>query len=238
MLRESLSVTNSVNPTGDTQVMAAVRDTDRPSRVLVDNDHGERTAEETAALNDRRWRILADRLAELTAANEALANRAERRDRWELAMADMGARQSNALTVLLARDVDLRSEELCGKVVLVVEDDPHLLPVMRSIMAEAGATVYYERSATDARLRVERVGAEDLSCIVIDVRLPDGDGPALAGDLRRRAPKCGVVLTSGYPMDDFEGLADQKRYALLDKPFEPRALTDAVLAAVQLAAAP
>jgi CheY-like chemotaxis protein len=236
--------------TADTQVdMRAVRDTipslppdadetDRVSRVTIEQDGGERTPEETRELDEHRWRILADRLAELAAANEALATRAQRRDRWELAMADIAARQSNALTVLLARGRDLHSEELARLVVLVVEDDPHLLPVMRTILSEAGATVYYERNATDARLRAERVGPANLSCIVVDVRLADSDGVALAGDLRRRSPSCGVVLTSGYPLVELEAVADRNQYALLDKPFEPRALTDAVLAAIQLRGAP
>jgi CheY-like chemotaxis protein len=227
--------------TADTQIMRAAPRTipapppsDRPSHVEIENDHAERTPKERAELEDRRWRILADQYAELAAANAALARRAQRRDHWEVAMADLAARQNNALTVLLARGKDLSSEQLKDQVVLVVEDDPHLLPVMRMILSEAGATVYYERAALDARLRLERIGPANLSCAVIDVRLREGDGLALAHDLRRRASGCGVVLTSGYPLDEHEGAADLNRFTLLDKPFEPAALIDSVLAAIAL----
>lgn len=229
----------------ETQHMPAVRDTivppvpsdsDRVSAVNIADDAAlaARTLEERLELSERRWGIVADRLTEVSESNSALARRAQKRDRWETAMADMGARQNNALTVLLAKGNSVRSEELRNVVALVVEDNGALLPVMRTILSDAGATVYYEQRATDALLRLEKIGPENLTCAVVDVRLPDSDGIGLAQGIRSRVPSCGVVLTSGYSLDDYEGVADRNVYALLDKPFQPRALIDAVLAAIQM----
>jgi CheY-like chemotaxis protein len=237
-----------IDATAETQVgMPAVRDTIRSDppdgcaeteRVSIVDDHlgRPRTPDERAELDDRRWRILADQYSELVQSNAQLVRRATTRDRWEVAMGDALARINNALTLSLSSRAADRPEALSGQVVLVVEDDVHLLPAMRQILVNAGATVFYEKTALGARLRLERIGPDTLTCAVLDVRLQDCAGTGLAYDIRKRAPGCGVVLTSGHllALEQLEGEADRHQFALLDKPFEPLALIDAVLAAIQL----
>lgn len=154
-----------------------------------------------------------------------IGKRAERRD-------EAVARQNNALTVLLARSTRVRSEELERKIVLVAEDDELLLPLMRSMLADAGATVYCERDALHARLTLEKIGPENLACAVLDVKLTDSEGLGLARDFRKRAPGCGVVLTSGWGLQEYAFDADAHQYVLLNKPFDPRELIDCVLVAM------
>jgi DNA-binding NtrC family response regulator len=155
---------------------------------------------------------------------------------FERVVLNMLARQNNAMTVLLARDHNDKTEELTGHVVLVVEDDDDVQRAIRQLLRNAGANVFYERTALKAQERMDQVGAGVFTCAVLDVRLPDSEGTDLANDVRRAAPNCGIVLTSGYPLDEFEEESQRHAFALLEKPFESRALIDAVLAAIQLRA--
>ena len=107
---------------------------------------------------------------------------------------------------------------------LLIDDDARLTAMVGDYLRRAGYTVDVAGSLAEGR---ERIGRELYDALVLDLRLPDGDGLELCRDLRA-APRTRslplLMLTArGEPMDRIVGLelgADD----YLPKPFEPREL--------------
>ncbi|MBI5494857.1 MAG: response regulator [Deltaproteobacteria bacterium] len=104
--------------------------------------------------------------------------------------------------------------------VLLVEDEPSLGSVLRRYLAHAGHDVVLVRNVADAR--VQAAAASAFQALVSDVVLPDGNGVALAYELRTRQPALPVILLSGY-LDDKNHLGEIQRhgYVFMGKPFRP-----------------
>ena len=66
---------------------------------------------------------------------------------------------------------------------------------------------------------------------IVDVRLPDGDGAALAIELSQRS-KTPIVLITGFDLEEPERLSRQMgaQACFLTKPFSPQVLLEALLA--------
>jgi DNA-binding response OmpR family regulator len=75
-------------------------------------------------------------------------------------------------------------------IVLVVDDSPVALLALCRRLAAEGFTVREEATAAGARA----LDSSDLGCAVLDLELPDGDGPALAHDLRARQASLPVAF--------------------------------------------
>ena len=69
---------------------------------------------------------------------------------------------------------------------------------------------------------------ETFELLLSDVRLPDGNGVALAKLLRKRNPKLPVLLISGYVDDESRKLLEPSDFTLLAKPLSADALARAV----------
>ena len=110
------------------------------------------------------------------------------------------------------------------KSLLLVEDDVSFGEALSEVLRDSGYTVrlvHCMAEARDARL-------EGMAAIVADVRLPDGDGTALAVELRKisSAP---VVLITGYDADEASIIGPiGKQARLLTKPFSADALLGAL----------
>ena len=78
--------------------------------------------------------------------------------------------------------------------ILVVEDDADLLKLVGEILRTAGFSMRFARSVAELRTALGADGAPDL--LVLDVRLPDGDGFDILESLRRdeRFQELPVVL--------------------------------------------
>src|SRR4051794_12688822 len=122
-----------------------------------------------------------------------------------------------------------------ARTVLVVEDEPKILQVVRDYLVDAGFTV---NTAGDgpAALASARAVAPDL--VVLDLGLPGMDGIDVARELHRRSPVPIIMLTArGAEVDRVLGLelgADD----YLVKPFSPRELVARVRAVLRRSAGP
>ena len=116
------------------------------------------------------------------------------------------------------------------RTVLVVDDEPKILQVVRDYLADAGFTVTTASDGTTA-LAQARAVAPDL--VVLDLGLPGIDGLDVARELQRRGPVPIIMLTArSDEVDRVLGLelgADD----YLVKPFSPRELVARVRAVLR-----
>jgi DNA-binding NarL/FixJ family response regulator len=78
--------------------------------------------------------------------------------------------------------------------VLIVDDDAVFRGLARRVLAAAGLLVIGDAESVSSALTAAHALEPD--AVLVDVRLPDGDGIALAGQLARLEWKPRVVLTS------------------------------------------
>ena len=118
-----------------------------------------------------------------------------------------------------------------GTVVLVVEDDPAVERLIRTVLEASG---YVALSATDGADAMALLDARaDVRLVICDLVMPHVGGREVVEAVRIRHPRLPVVLMSGYADDARLGaiLADPEQ-RFLRKPFEPRDLLAAVQAAL------
>jgi DNA-binding response OmpR family regulator len=102
---------------------------------------------------------------------------------------------------LLPKPVDFRRllapiDEAVGQpLVLVVDDDADLCHNLWDLLREEGYRVCL---AHDAATAVERVREGGHRVVLLDVRLPDGDGGAVLREVKRCAPGTEVLLITGH----------------------------------------
>ncbi len=113
--------------------------------------------------------------------------------------------------------------------ILVVEDEPVNRALLRAVLGKAArlGPIELTEAATVAEGRA-RIGAARPDVVILDVRLPDGNGLDLARELDASAsaprPKIIVMSASVLPRDREVALAAGTD-AFLGKPFMPRDLS-------------
>ncbi|MDQ1499775.1 MAG: hypothetical protein QOI86_3115 [Actinomycetota bacterium] len=116
------------------------------------------------------------------------------------------------------------------KTVLVVDDEPKIVDVVREYLEHAGFAV---RTAGDGPAALERARALAPDLVVLDLGLPGLDGLDVARQLRRSSRVPVIILTArGDELDRIIGLelgADD----YLVKPFSPRELVARVRAVLR-----
>jgi two-component system, cell cycle sensor histidine kinase and response regulator CckA len=79
--------------------------------------------------------------------------------------------------------------------ILLVEDDPAILKIVKLILEEAGFGVLPACSANQARLIAEGF-PRTIHLLLSDVMMPDVSGPELATDLKQHRAEMRVMLMS------------------------------------------
>jgi CheY-like chemotaxis protein len=108
--------------------------------------------------------------------------------------------------------------------VLLVEDDPQVRALMRTILQQAGYSVRDVGDPLEA-LRLAEVEGASIDLLVTDVVMPRMSGRELAGRLAERLPRNKVLFVSGYAEDALgnHGVVEAG-VSLLRKPITPDAL--------------
>ncbi|HEX5141592.1 MAG TPA: response regulator transcription factor [Dehalococcoidia bacterium] len=111
--------------------------------------------------------------------------------------------------------------ELEGIRVLLVEDDPSLVRMMRLALRAEGFQV---TTANDGIEGLECLDAapEDFAVIVLDMQMPRLDGRGFYRQMRDRGYETPVVVLSAYDAD--QARIDLQAEASISKPFDPRDL--------------
>jgi two-component system cell cycle sensor histidine kinase/response regulator CckA len=101
-------------------------------------------------------------------------------------------------------------------VILVVDDDPSLLVLMKELLQRYGYKVLAAGSGQEASDMAQNA---IIDLLIADVVMPQITGPQLAERLQARRPELPVMLLSGYPQPQ---LASNWRF--IQKPFATREL--------------
>ena len=114
--------------------------------------------------------------------------------------------------------------------VLIVEDDPDLLVVLRVNLQASGFEVAL---AGDGRTALSRIEAENPDVVLLDMMLPGIDGWEVLGELhRRRHPSAVIVCSAKRNIEDMERADDLGAVAYLLKPFDIDRVVEAASNAV------
>ena len=113
--------------------------------------------------------------------------------------------------------------------VLIVEDDPDLLVVLRVNLVSAGLEPIL---AGDGRTAISRIVAERPDAVLLDVMLPGIDGWQVLEQLQRLGNRVPVVVCSAKKNpEDMARAEELGAAAYLVKPFDIDRLVDAVVEA-------
>jgi CheY-like chemotaxis protein len=115
------------------------------------------------------------------------------------------------------------------KHILLVDDEPDIREVVSlSLQAIGGWRV---SSATSGHQGIALARADRPDAILLDVMMPDIDGPATFERLRRDPQTCDIpviLLTAGTQSGDHRGFERLGVAGVLTKPFDPTLLSDQV----------
>ena len=119
--------------------------------------------------------------------------------------------------------------------ILVVDDEPDAVEFVKTVLEEAGYEVV---SASNGVQGLEKAQAELPNLIILDVQMPEKDGFATFGDLRRdpQLKEIPVIMLTGVgekvgisfsaeDMGDYLGASPE---AYVDKPISPGELVEKV----------
>lgn len=116
---------------------------------------------------------------------------------------------------------------LAGKTILLVEDDPMLMPLLQMVLEEVGAKVLATVNPSHALPLL--APDEKLDVLVTDIVLPERSGYLLASDVAARHPTARVLFMSGFGDPEIGARDLHLEFDTLLKPFHPEDFTAKVV---------
>jgi DNA-binding response OmpR family regulator len=113
--------------------------------------------------------------------------------------------------------------------VLIVEDEPFVALDLQAMIEDLGGRAEIAHTVAAARRAAEAARPE---LVLMDIRLPDGDGVDLAGELRGRFAPAIVFVTASTDADTLARIGRLGRFEIVHKPVNAVRLARAVVAAV------
>jgi DNA-binding response OmpR family regulator len=111
--------------------------------------------------------------------------------------------------------------------ILIVDDEPGICHVLKSVLLDEG---YYVDTAMSAKEALGRLAVAPFDLAIVDLYLPGVNGLQLAEAIRFLDPQTPVVLMTAYGTTAFEVMASHPAItAYVHKPFE----LDAMLAVIR-----
>ena len=113
--------------------------------------------------------------------------------------------------------------------ILVVEDDS----LVRRVSVQSLRSFGYQVSAVDCvEAARHAIADERFDLLLVDVRLPDGDGGSLISDLRKTDSELSALLVSGYVDDEVRARIRRDGLNVLFKPYSATALARSIRTAL------
>jgi len=92
--------------------------------------------------------------------------------------------------------MDVMSESVSARRVLVVDDEQNFLALLRWFLSNRGYAVETAPSAEEA---LEVAAEKQFELALVDIRMGAMDGLTLLDELKRRTPELPVVVMTAYP---------------------------------------
>jgi DNA-binding NtrC family response regulator len=109
-----------------------------------------------------------------------------------------------------------------GPKVLVVDNEPVVVNSMRKTLMRKGFSVEAAYTLTEA---LTQILSQDYGLVLLDMRMPDGDGLDLLQKIKQKRPDLHVVIVTGYASIDTAVEAIRKGASdYVSKPFTPEEL--------------
>ena len=110
--------------------------------------------------------------------------------------------------------------------ILVVDDEPMVRFVMRTVLAATGFTVLEAEDGAQG-LEVFRQHDDEIRAVLLDLSMPRMDGEEAFTEMRRLNAQVPIVILSGYnEQDSMERFPAEALASFLPKPFKPVALVE------------
>jgi DNA-binding response OmpR family regulator len=124
-----------------------------------------------------------------------------------------------------------------GRVALVVEDEPSVLDLIVTLLREHSWTVDV---ASGGHAGLQSVKARSYDLVISDVRMPDGNGQEFYRSVREHSPALArrfIFITGDTANVEAWDFLEGAGVPVLEKPFTPAVLEDAIARIVPAAAA-
>lgn len=119
-------------------------------------------------------------------------------------------------------------EGFAGETILIVDDDASIRDSLRLLLEFEGLNVLTSENATAALSQVSEIG-DSIDVAMIDVTMPDIDGPECLARIRKLYPKLPALLASGFSESDLASpLPIDKRTRFIMKPCPRHRLVDLI----------
>ncbi|QHT47772.1 response regulator transcription factor [Bacillus sp. SB49] len=105
--------------------------------------------------------------------------------------------------------------------ILIVDDDPHILDLVKLTVEQAG---FLARTAEDGKAALLMLEKESFDLVIVDVMMPGLDGFSLTKEIRKFYDLPVILLTAKGELYDKERGYDAGTDDYIVKPFEPREL--------------
>jgi DNA-binding NtrC family response regulator len=113
-----------------------------------------------------------------------------------------------------------------NETILLVEDKANLRQLTRNSLERAGYTVHEAENGSLAQSLIETNGHIDI--VVSDIVMAGGTGFDLVKWLQATRPEMAILLISGYPHPNANGVLEEFDVPFLKKPFHPLVLVSRV----------
>jgi DNA-binding response OmpR family regulator len=118
----------------------------------------------------------------------------------------------------------------CGGHLLIVEDDPEMLDLLRKVLEKDGYRVSLAADGHDAALRL---AADPVDLVITDLILPRGSGLELLRTIRQGSPDLPVIIVTAFgDWHTYSRALELGAAAFISKPLKLAELTAAVHAAL------
>lgn len=115
-----------------------------------------------------------------------------------------------------------------GGIVLVADDDPDFLAVIRQVLEETGYSVVAVRNGREA---LEAVESNHFEVLLLDLRMPVLDGLEVYLEVRKTGRTIPTIIATGYAREEALKLDRLRRLdvtGVLEKPFAPEDLLELI----------
>ncbi|MEK6742476.1 MAG: PAS domain S-box protein [Nitrospirota bacterium] len=134
-------------------------------------------------------------------------------------------------------DTDVEDRKMVGTStlgsVLVVDDEPHVLTLLKTMLTELGYRPLIARNAHDALLTVKEQN-DGILLAILDVQLTGPGGADLFSTLKKLRPGLKVLISSGYDESTaLSGFREDRPDGFIQKPYWIESLRDKLLEVLQ-----